>query len=262
MADVFISYARPDREIARGLASALIARGYQVWWDFELLGGEEFRDAIMDELKAAKAVIVIWTGSAAKSRWVRDEAERAQAQGKLVATCVDGFDTKALPLGFGGLHCHPVSDIDKTVKAISKLQAVPAASKTDMERAQLAAEEKFWASIENSTDPSDFEIYLEEYPNGVHRAFAKVKLKRFKPGSQVPNYQRHPKGSILKSFEMKLIIVIALVVAGAYLLYFDLYVLYNGSTPTFWLATAISMVYSIISIFYLGHIIRSYREKR
>jgi hypothetical protein len=54
MADVFISYARPDREMARSLAAALIARGYQVWWDFELLGGEEFRDAIMEELQAAK----------------------------------------------------------------------------------------------------------------------------------------------------------------------------------------------------------------
>ena len=61
MADIFLSYARPDREFAQKLANRLIQCGYQVWWDTELVGSDDFRDVILDELKLAKAVIVIWS---------------------------------------------------------------------------------------------------------------------------------------------------------------------------------------------------------
>jgi TIR domain-containing protein len=59
VADIFISYARPDRPAAERLAKLLIAKGYSVWWDTELLGSDDFRDVIHEELRAAKACIVI-----------------------------------------------------------------------------------------------------------------------------------------------------------------------------------------------------------
>jgi hypothetical protein len=177
MADVFISYAKADRETALSLAAAPTTRGYEVWWDYDLVGGDEFRKAILDELQAAKAVIVIWTDKSVSRAFVLDEASQAQDHKKLISVCSDGFDTKTLPLGFRGLQCHPVSDIDKTIKAITKLQAVPEA-KNAPERVRLLAEEKFWSEIENSANPGDFKLYLDEYPNGVHRALAKLKLSR------------------------------------------------------------------------------------
>ena len=76
MADIFISYARRDRGIAKQLASSLTVRGYQVWWDTELVGSDDFRDVIFDELTLAKAVIVIWSENSVSSKFVRDERSR------------------------------------------------------------------------------------------------------------------------------------------------------------------------------------------
>jgi hypothetical protein len=39
MADIFISYARPDRARAKALAEALERNGWSVWWDRGILLG-------------------------------------------------------------------------------------------------------------------------------------------------------------------------------------------------------------------------------
>ena len=38
MADVFISYSQKDRDVAQGLADFLDDCGYDIWWDYELVG--------------------------------------------------------------------------------------------------------------------------------------------------------------------------------------------------------------------------------
>lgn len=61
MADVFISYARADRERVEVLAATLEAHGHAVWRDRQILGGDDFVANIERELNAAKAVIVAWS---------------------------------------------------------------------------------------------------------------------------------------------------------------------------------------------------------
>jgi TIR domain-containing protein len=73
MADVFISYSKPHAAITRKLADELEAKGLSVWWDTDLLAGETFRDRIVEELKACKAAIVIWTPQSVKSAYVISE---------------------------------------------------------------------------------------------------------------------------------------------------------------------------------------------
>ena len=58
MADVFIGYARLDRETIEKLASAIEAAGYSVWWDRQIIAGAEFSRDIERELDAAKAVVI------------------------------------------------------------------------------------------------------------------------------------------------------------------------------------------------------------
>ncbi len=101
MADIFISYARADRDKVEKLANTLEGEGYSVWWDRHIEGGAEFSTDIERELEAAKAVIVCWSKDAAKSRWVKDEAGIAANNGKLIALSLDGQEP---PIGFKQFH--------------------------------------------------------------------------------------------------------------------------------------------------------------
>ncbi len=123
MVDLFISYARPDRRLAERLCDDLTARGLAVWWDRELLSGEEFRFTILARLREAKAVLVIWTMRSIRSRWVCEEAEEAAELGKLVASCEDGFDMHELPLGFRSFQTVPLSDRAGIVAAVAAMMA-------------------------------------------------------------------------------------------------------------------------------------------
>ena len=102
MVDVFISYARADRAIVEHMADALTAAGFTVWWDRQLVGGSEFAEEIERQLDRAAAVVVCWSGTGSKSRWVRDEAATAADSGKLIAVSTDGTDP---PIGFRQFHC-------------------------------------------------------------------------------------------------------------------------------------------------------------
>ena len=89
MADVFISYARADAAVARRFAEAFEAQGFSVWWDVALRSGETFDEAIEQALKAAKAVVVLWSTTSVASRWVRTEATIADRKGTLAPVMID-----------------------------------------------------------------------------------------------------------------------------------------------------------------------------
>jgi TolB-like protein/Tfp pilus assembly protein PilF len=97
MADIFISYAREDRETVRKLAELLQAAGFTCWWDTQLTAGEKYRESTEIELNAASAVLVVWTKHSVGSHWVADEAAAAQEERKLAPISLDGVSP---PLGF------------------------------------------------------------------------------------------------------------------------------------------------------------------
>lgn len=100
MADVFISYKSERRLAAEYLAHIITDHGFTVWWDYGLLVGENFRDRIDREIRAAGAVVVLWCPMSVKSKWVKDEAYLAQELGKVVPAKVSEVP---LPFGFNGL---------------------------------------------------------------------------------------------------------------------------------------------------------------
>ncbi|MEJ1970821.1 MAG: TIR domain-containing protein [Rhizomicrobium sp.] len=97
MADIFISYAREDREWVEKLATALQGEGYSVWWDWDLLVGKRYRETIESELTTCKATVVVWSQHSIKSDFVRDEAEEGQQRNILVPVIKDGVRP---PAGF------------------------------------------------------------------------------------------------------------------------------------------------------------------
>ena len=88
VADIFISYAHPDAGTARRFADAFAAEGLEVWWDNSLQAGEVFDEAIETALRAAKAVVVLWSPHSAASRWVRAEATLADRKKTLVPALI------------------------------------------------------------------------------------------------------------------------------------------------------------------------------
>src|ERR1700739_1217649 len=84
MADVFVSYARSDKARVAPLVAAIEAPGWSVWWDPEIDPAQEFDRLIAAQLKAAAAVLVVWTPDSVTSRWVRGEAREGAERGILV----------------------------------------------------------------------------------------------------------------------------------------------------------------------------------
>ena len=102
MSDVFISYARSTAKHALAVDEALRTLGYSVWRDEDLPSHRAYSDVIEEQLASAKAVLVIWSAEAAKSQWVRSEADRARAENKLVQVAVD---EARLPMPFDQIQC-------------------------------------------------------------------------------------------------------------------------------------------------------------
>ncbi|MCL6697944.1 TIR domain-containing protein [Sphingomonas sp. NSE70-1] len=97
MARVFLSYDRDDAAKARTLAEALESAGHAVWWDSHIKGGTEYSREIEQALNDAQAVVVLWSGDAVNSPWVRDEAASGRDRGRLVPVLLDETNP---PIGF------------------------------------------------------------------------------------------------------------------------------------------------------------------
>jgi adenylate cyclase len=101
MADVFVSYARSDKARVAPLVATIEAKGWSVWWDPQIVPGQEFDSMIARELKAAAAVLVVWTPDSVASRWVRGEAREGAERGILIPV---RFDGAPLPMDVRALH--------------------------------------------------------------------------------------------------------------------------------------------------------------
>ena len=106
MADIFVSYGRSTEAQAEQVVDALRAAGHSVWRDDELPAHRSYTDVIEERLRSAKAVVVLWSTEAARSQWVRAEAEVAREAGTLVQVTIDGTMP---PLPFNQIQCADLS---------------------------------------------------------------------------------------------------------------------------------------------------------
>lgn len=105
--DIFISYSREDRTVARHLAECFEADGFQVWWDNELHSGQAFDEIIESQLRAAKAVVVLWSPRSVTSRWVRAEATMAERLKKFAPVVIEECER---PIIFELMHTVDLTD--------------------------------------------------------------------------------------------------------------------------------------------------------
>lgn len=106
--DIFISYAREDRNSAERLAGCLVERGWSVWWDREIVAGDNFASVIEDALTNARAVLVLWSRQSLASSWVRNEATEGERRHALVPVLIENGIEQ--PLAFRHLQAANLAD--------------------------------------------------------------------------------------------------------------------------------------------------------
>ncbi len=107
MSDIFISYARADKEKAELLANAFTRKGWSVWWDREIPPGKSFDETIENALSSARCVVVLWSKTSVSSRWVKTEAAEGAERGILVPALIDNVK---IPLEFKRIEAADLSD--------------------------------------------------------------------------------------------------------------------------------------------------------
>lgn len=179
MTDVFISYKREDRKAAERLANELKRQGFEVWWDLELLSGQNFRKAIRTVIDQCAAAVVLWSVRAVDSDFVMDEAGHAKEQDKL---CPARLDDCKLPFGYGNLHTVDLTSWTGepghegflqltralSAKKAARATAVPEDGKNAAQR--LAELEAFKAAEVAGTVPA-LQSFLKQHPSGAFAQF-------------------------------------------------------------------------------------------
>jgi hypothetical protein len=98
-ADIFLSYDREDASIAQRLARALRDEGWSVWCDQQIPAGKTFAEVIQEKVAAARCVVVLWSKTSVKSKWVEIEAHTGYNRGILIPAALV-TNMEILPLAF------------------------------------------------------------------------------------------------------------------------------------------------------------------
>lgn len=187
MSDIFISYARSTAAKAEQIGDAMRALGYSVWRDDELPAHRAYSDVIEAQLKAAKAVLVIWSADAVKSDWVRSEADRARNLRKLVQVTLDGT---ALPMPFDQIQCANLVAWDGNPQAAGWRTVLAGVS------ALTGGETEPSATIKTPTLPQTVEIILAVLP--FDNLSTDAEMQFFSDGVSEDIIQRLSRGANLK----------------------------------------------------------------
>ena len=102
MTDIFLSYNRKDEARVGPIIEGLRGAGLSVWWDRDIAGGVDWRQLTLEQLEAARCVVVVWSETSAGplGEFVQDEAGRGKARGVLIPVRIDHITE---PLGFGAI---------------------------------------------------------------------------------------------------------------------------------------------------------------
>ena len=134
MSDVFISYAKEDREAAQRVASALEQFGWSVFWDRKTPPGKTWEQVLEEQLETTKCVVVLWSKASVDRHWVRSEASTGRERGVLVPATIENVEKipyefrriQAADLtGWDGSHSYPeFATFSKAIAEKAGLRAV------------------------------------------------------------------------------------------------------------------------------------------
>ncbi len=99
MADIFLAHSRANAKKAAQFMKAFEQEGFSVFVDANTPTGERWREHIEKQLADCLVVVVLWSKTAVKSDYVKEEAEVAKTSNKLFPVMITPCD---LPYGFRG----------------------------------------------------------------------------------------------------------------------------------------------------------------
>ena len=114
MVDIFLSYAKEDRDVARRVATLLGNAGWVVWWDRRIPAGRTWRSVLEEALQNMHCMVVLWSAHSIESDWVRDEADEARVRKKLVPVLIEAVNP---PVGFRNIQAADLSEWDGSSNA-------------------------------------------------------------------------------------------------------------------------------------------------
>lgn len=211
--DIFLSYKREERGIADVFAAALTDEGFSAWWDPRLKPGEAFDDIITRNLMAARCVLVLWSPLSIESGWVKNEAhvghERKVLIPVMIGACALPMPYKLLQagdligwsgdredprwrdlvdaigeliingrrtLGVAETHVAPPSTIEDTPSRPAPISLASARAGENRAR----GEDNFWNSMRDSSDPDEFDAYLQVFPDGLYASLAQLRRAKLR----------------------------------------------------------------------------------
>lgn len=123
MSDIFISYSSHDRPFADRIAEDLQASGFSVFYDRELLPGEDFMERLDDELRKASFVLVLLSPAYVSSKWATRELElvavsEAEAGPRILPALIERVEVP--PYLRGRFYADLTTDFDAGVAHIKK----------------------------------------------------------------------------------------------------------------------------------------------
>jgi HAMP domain-containing protein len=99
MTDIFFSYSSADRERVRPIRDALVAQGFEVFWDQQVPAGTDWDTWIRQHLTKSKCAMAFWSVTSVSSDNVRHEATVAKQQGKLISVLLEPLTAEQFPMG-------------------------------------------------------------------------------------------------------------------------------------------------------------------
>ena len=129
MTDVFFSYSSKDRERVRPIRDALVAEGFDVFWDREAPPGRNRNEWTRQQAGAAPCVVVFWSAHSAMQFGVAREAIAAKTAGKLVSVLLDPIEPSQLPMKLDAGLGDTVIDFDNPRAGLARLAKEIAAKK-------------------------------------------------------------------------------------------------------------------------------------
>ncbi len=124
MTDVFFSYSSEDRERVLPIRDALVAEGFDVFWDQEVPPGREWDEWIRQHLNAARCAMVFWSGHSVNSDEIVHEAMLAKSSGKVIPILLEPLEFGQVPMGHSTAQAIVIPQEGLTPEVFQRLCAI------------------------------------------------------------------------------------------------------------------------------------------